>query len=328
MKRNLITPAFSLDAPVGMDRGPNANAPGVICAANEARFTSTHYSEPLTGYTVGWRDPENLDELNARLFPEISHGRMGEFKAATNADEWLSDTDDERAIGASFKRVERKGTTVLFKTQNRGLTVRVDHDEVDALDGNWQEMYVGWLLRRLARSRLKRGIALIDAAATNANRTWTGANPDGLLRTTLKATADATGMRANVVVFGEAAWDLRLDVYEPANTPYAARAASMSPAELATKLMVDRVEVVKARYQSAASAKTNVIGSVVYHYYAEMGQMKDDPSNVKRFVTSARGGVRNGVYVQEHEKFTDISVEAYDVILIASSLGVRKDTVS
>lgn len=318
-----------LDSPILADAGPNANPLGVICAANESRFTASTYSEPLTGYTVGWRDPEDLDGIVDRLFPSIPTGRRGEFKAATNAEEWLSDPDeDNRAIGAAFKRVDRTGSTVLFKTDNRGLTVRVDHDEVDEMGGSWQEMYVGWLLRRLARNRLRRGIALVNAAATNAARTWTGANPDGLLRATLKATADATGMRANVVVIGEAAWDLRADVYEAANTPYAGRAAQMSPEELARKLMVDRVEILKARYQSAASTKTAVLGAIAYAYYAEQGQMRDDPSNVKRFVSSARGGQRAGVYVKEYEKYTDITVEAYDKIVVASSLGVRKDTIS
>ena len=42
---------------------------GVIYAANEARFTSTYYSEPLTAYTVGWKDPDDLQSLleQARL---------------------------------------------------------------------------------------------------------------------------------------------------------------------------------------------------------------------------------------------------------------------
>ena len=323
-----LTPALDLDAPIGIDAGPNANPCGVICAANESRFTSAHYSEPLTGYTVGWKDPENLDALLQSLFPEIPSGRRFEFKSANNADEWQSESDDSRAIGAAFKRVDRRGSTVLGKTENRGLTVRVDHDEIDDIEGDWRERYVQWLLRRLTRNRLRRGIALIDAAAVNANRTWTGANPDGLLRASLKLGADATGIRPNIVVFGESAWDLRLDVYEPANTPYAARAASMTPEDLARKLMVDRVEVVKARYQSTATAKASIVGNAVYAYFAEQGQMKDDPSNVKRFVSSARGGSRSGVYVQEYEKFTDISVEYYESILAASTLGIRKDTVS
>ena len=57
------------------------------------------------------------------------------------------------------------------------------------------------------------------------------------------------------------------------------------------------------------------------------GVSKDDPTNVKRFVTPARGG-KFGVYVVEHEKFTDISVEMYSNIVVTSTLGIRKITAS
>lgn len=324
-----ISPSFDLDTPLGVDRGPNANECGIICAANESRFTSSHYSEPLTSYTVGWNDPQKLDELLRRIFPEITVTRKFEFKSANNAEEFLSDVDeDERAIGAAFKRVERKGTTVLGKTANRGLTVRVDHDEVDENSANWREAYVQWLLRRLNRNRLRRGIALVNAAAVNVARTWTGANPDGLLRASLKAGADITGIRPNTILIGEAAWDLRADVYEAANTPYAGVAAQKTPEELARKLGVDHIEIIQARYQSTASAKASVLGSVAYHYFVEPGAMKDDPSHVKAFISPARGGQKYGVYVQEYEKFTDITVEVYESTMVTTSTGIRKDTIS
>lgn len=326
MKKELLLTGVN-NAPLHADLGVNANPVGVICAANEARFTSTHYSEPLTAYTVGWRDPENLDQLIEDLFPSVQVGRRFEFKSAVNAEAFLSEADDIRAIGSTFKRVEYKGSSVNEKTLNKGLTVRVDHDE--ELGDGWREFYVQMLMQRLLRNDLRRGITLVDAASTNAAKTWSSGtpNPDGDVRAALKAGADASGVRGNVVAFGEAAFDLRLDAYEIANTPYAGRAASMTLEELARKLMVDQVRVVKARYQSSASAKTAVLASVLYTYLALKGVTKDDPTNVKRFFTPARGG-RFGVYVQEHEKFTDISVEHYSNIVITSTLGVRKITAS
>jgi hypothetical protein len=205
--------AVNFDIPLGRDLGEGNNPSGLICAANEARFESTHYSKGLSGYTVGWRDPENLDALLDDLFPQISSGRRIEFKRATNADQFLSETDDVRAINAMFKRVETQGDTVLAKTLNKGLTVRVDHDEIDEADGDWQQMYVAWLTQRLLRNDFRRGIALIDAAATNVAKVWgANSNPDGDLRGMLKLGADATGMRPNTVMIGEACWDLRLDV--------------------------------------------------------------------------------------------------------------------
>lgn len=321
--KNKFLPA-ALAATILADAGPNSNPVGLICAANESRFTSTHYSEPLTAYTVGWRDPENLDQLLEDLFPSVPVGRRFEFKSAVNAEAFLSETDDIRAIGSAFKRVEYKGSTVNEKTHNKGLTIRVDHD--DEVGDNWREFYTQMLMQRLLRNDLRRGITLVDAASTNTAVIFSAAtNPDGFIRAALKAGTDTAGERGNIVVFGEAAADLRLDAYETANTPYAGRAASMTNEQLAQKLMVDIVRVVKARYQSSSSAKTAAIASIIYSYIARKGITKDDATNVKRFITPARGG-KFGVYVMEHEKFTDLSVEMYSNIVITSTLGIRKLT--
>lgn len=313
-------------APIMLDLGIGQNPSGVICAANEARFTSTFYSVPDTAYTVGWRDPESLDALLDELFPPVEVGRRFEFKQADNDEAFLTETDDLRAIGSAFKRVEYKGSTVNQKTHNKGLTIRVDHD--DEVGDNWRQTYTQVLMQRILRNELRRGVALIDAAATNVAATWdAAANPDKTARTALRAGADASGIRPNIVLYGEAAWDMRADSFEAQNTPYAGRAASMSKAELATKLMVDLVEVLKARYQSGATTKANILGQIVYYYYVLKGATKDDPSNVKRFTTPARGG-KWGVYVNEHEKYTDISVEMYSNLVITSTRGIRKNTIS
>lgn len=326
MKSNLAKlvadPEF---APLGADAGSGRNPSGLICAVNEARFTAANFSEALTAYSVGFKDPEDIQALLDVLFPPIEVARRFEFKKANNAEEFLSEVDDIRAIGAPFKRVEASGTSVNEKTINKGLTIRVDHDDV--VGDGWREATVARLLRRLMRNELRRGIALIDAGATNTARIFSAAtNPDGFIRADLTTAAGVSGIRPNIVVYGEAAWDLRADAYEAQDTPYAGRAAAMTQQELARKLMVDRVEIVKARYQSAAAAKTAIVPSVVYSYLAQQGISKDDPSNVKRFITPTDAG-RTKVYVEEHSKFTDISVEHYSNIVVTSSgASIRKST--
>ena len=310
------------------DQGVGQNPRGVIVAANESRFASTFYSEPLTAYTVGWKDPENLENLLETLAPAVPVGRRFEYKLADNAQAFLSETDDVRAIGSAFKKVEYSGTSANEKTQNKGLTLCVDHD--DEVGDGWREMYVGRLMQRLLRNEVRRATAQLLAAATNANKTWnSSANPDGDLRAMRIAGADASGITGNTIVFGEAAWELRLDAYEAAanTSSYAGRAAAMTKEQLAAKLGGDRVEVVKARYQATASAKGNVLGSYVLGYFAVPGVGKDDPSHVKRFVTPTAGG-KFRVYVVEHEKTTDITVEHYSNIVITTSTGVRKLTIS
>src|SRR5687768_3687158 len=107
--------------------------PGPLSLANESRFNSSFFSQPLTTYAVGWRDPNNVEKTLHFLTPPIRVGRRFEFKQTDNSEAFLSELDDTRALGADFKRVEYKGSTVVDKTHNRGLTMRIDVDSVEAL---------------------------------------------------------------------------------------------------------------------------------------------------------------------------------------------------
>lgn len=299
---------------------------GEIYAANEARFVTANYSEPLTGYLVGWKEPENLQQLLEDIAPIVPVPRRFEYKAATNAEAFLSEPDDVRAIGSAFKRVSYTGSTVNESTLNKGLTTRIDKDE--QLDGMEEERAAGRLTQRLLRNEIRRVLALIAAAATNAAKTWSAAtNPDKDIRDAIKLAADASGIGANRVLYSEAAWLLRRDAYELQNTPAAGRAADKTPEQLAAQFMVDKVTVSKARYQSTLTAKASVMtASTVLLYNALVGASKDDPSNVKRFVTPM--GVPFRVYRQESDKWVDISVEHYSKGVITSTLGVRQITAS
>ena len=300
--------------------------PGTICLANESRFNATHYSEPLTAFTSGWRDPENLDQQLDFIAPPVTVGRRFEFKKAINAEAFLSETDDIRAIGAGFKRVEYTGESVNEKTINKGLTIRIDHD--DEVGEDWQERYTQLLLQRLKRNELRRAIALLDSVATNTNQVWDNvANPDADLRSQLVTATNASGVRPNRILFGEGAWDMRAEAYELQENAVALRSAGMSPEELASKLFVDGVRILRARYQANASTKSAVLGNAVYTYYAEQGQMKDEPSNIKRFVTPADGGLYR-VYIEPRTKYTDLTVEHYSNIVITSDIGIGKITAS
>ncbi len=328
MNKTLIAPApQDFFTPLGIDLGEGRNPHGLICAANEARFTSGHYSEPLTAFTVGWRDPEDIDALIQRLFPEIAVSRRFEFKKAVNAEAFLSESDDIRSIEAPFKRVEYKGSSVNEKTINKGLTTRIDFDQTDDVEGE-TTLATGRLMQRLLRNDLRRGLALLEANDNSSGDIYAATtNPDGKVRAQLISSTNTTGIRPNVVVFGEAAWELRLDAYEdPARVQPTTR-ADKTKAELASYYMVDVVEVVKARYQSTATVKVVIFPSSVYAYLAIQGAGKDDPSAVKRFTSKSRGGQRFGVYVVEHEKYRDVSVEMYSNI-VATGLGIETRTIT
>jgi hypothetical protein len=329
MPKKLISPVLAaasfLDAPIAEDLGDFRNPHGLICAANDSRFVAGHYSEQLTGYTVGWKDPENVDAILQVLFPEVPVSRRFDFKKANNAEAFLSEVDDIRAIGSPFKSLTYTGTEATSKTLNKGLTVSIDHDQVDDVDAE-VTVTIERILQRLARNDLRRGITLLEANDATAGVVFAATtNPDGLVRAALKASTDVTGVRPNVVVFGEAAWDLRLDAYEDPARVQPTNRADKTPQELATYFMVDSVNIIKARYQSSATAKSLIVPSTIYAYLAVQGAGKDDPSAVKRFTSKSRGGQRYGVYRVEHEKRTDVSVEHYSNI-VYTGLGIVSRT--
>jgi hypothetical protein len=304
---------------------------GVVCAANESRFEAAHLSEPLTAFTVGWKDPENLRSLLDFIAPPVRVGRRFEFKRADNAEAFLSESDDIRAIGSAFKRVEYSGESVNAKTFNKGLTIRIDHDEEVGED--WQERYVQLLVTRLLRNELRRAVAALDSQDVSESKTWTwnsssnpAPNPDGDLRGALSTAASLTGVRPNRVIFGESAWDLRSSAYYMQENAGAFHSAGLTPEELARRLFVDGVRVVSARYTSG-TARTSVLGGHVYAYYAQDGATRDEPSNIKRFVTPA-GGSDFRVYLENTSKYTDITVEHYSAIVITSTAGIRRLAVS
>ncbi len=299
---------------------------GVICAANESRFAATNLSEPLTTFAVAWKDGSDLQTLLDFIAPPVFVQRRFEFRRASNAEAFLSETDDVRAIGAAFKRVDYTGDAVQSKVFNKGLTIRIDHDEEP--DGNYQERYVQLLLQRLLRNELRRAVAALDGAAVSASKTWgASANPDADVRDAIAAAANVTGVSPNRVLFGEGAWFKRADAYDQQDNAGASRSAGLTPDELAPKLFVEGVRILRARYQSSETAKANILGNSVYAYYAEQSGIKDEPSNLKRFVTPTEQGAYR-VYVDEHAKYTDLTVEHYSNIVVTSDLGIRKLAIS
>ena len=309
---------------------------GQVLFANDARFLETYFSEPLTNYAVGWRDPNNIEETLDFIAPPVVVGRRFEWKKANNAEEFLSEVvDDERAIGADFKRVEYTASDVTDKTINKGLTYIADLDNVSGL--NWQNNKVAKLLRRLYRNEFRRGIAGLAGVATNTNVTWdtsAGVNPDQDLKTDLLTATTASGIRPNRVLYGDTAWYKRGFSYEGqvgTSTAYA-NIAAMTPNQLASRLMVDKVMVSRERYQTSATAKSEIVSNLVLAFFAEGGVDTEDPSNVKRFVSSfspEQGGGLVRVYVQQiSSKLVAITVEHYSKIIVTFSMGIRKWTVS
>jgi hypothetical protein len=303
------------------------NPRGVICLANEERFIAAFFSEPLTTYAIGWKDPENIQATLDAMAPPVEVSRRFEYKSAVNIEEFLSEVDDIRAIGSSFKKVEYKGSSVNQKTQNKGLTITLDRDEL--VPGK-EERTVARLISRLNRNDLRRACAALIASASNTGKNWRGAageDPDMDVKADMETGATDRGIGSNVVVYGATAWALRLLSLRAQNLAGQGQSSTFSQDQLAGFLGVDRIVQSKERFQATRTAKSEILGSYVLMYYASLLADQEDPSNIKQFWTPTDSG-RFRVYREEHAKTIDVSVEHYSNIVLPSTRGLRKFTVT
>lgn len=307
------------------------NPVGIIHMANESRFNAAHFSEGLTAYAVGWRDTVDLEAELEFLAPRVPAGRRFEYRLAENAEAFYAESDDSdiRAIGADFKVVGYTGSMVLGKTLNKGLTVRVDLDEV--YGPMYEELQIARLMRRLKRIEVRRSAMLLESLATNAAKTWdtsAGKDPDMDVIDALRLASDTAGIRPNRVGFGVTAWDKRVLSHRAQDNAGGFASAGMTEQQLAGLYGVDEVRRVKTRWQATKTTKAAAMATKVLAFFAESNLGLEDPSNIKRFVTPAGDG---DYRVYRHEvsaKLIDLTVEHYSTIAATSGLGVRSLTIS
>lgn len=319
-----MTPSQILSIP----RDTGYNDPGTVCAANESRFIEATFSEPLTAFAVGYRDPGQLQELLDFIAPVVPTTRRFEYALATNAEEFQAETnnDDVRAIGGEFKQIEYTTHKSVGQTLNKGLTVKVDVDNVEDIP-NWEQIWTARIMRRLLRAEALRAYTTLAALATGTPLIWNGTagqDPDQDIANLAIAYADSCGMNPTRVLYGIGAWNARRQAHRAQNTAGGFASAQMDIGEVATSVGVDDGFVSRERYSTSASAKSRIIPNSVLIYLANANQSPEDASNIKRFVSNTQGGTPFRVFRQQlNSKFVQITVEHYSNILATATLGVQ-----
>ena len=326
----------------GLSNEDAANLPpiGLSLLGNEERFTAAYYSEPLTQYAVGWTDPENLEALYNFIAPPVPVGRRFEYKLAVNVEAFLSEIDDERQIGSDFEQAEYKGATSYNKTANRGLKYRLDLDEEGA-GILTEELIVSRLLQRLKRNIYRRAVLtmLNLSASSNTNVTWTynvGTNPtpqpDEDIRSLIQTTQLTSGVFPNRLLIDLKSWNIRKKSYaQQALAAGAIYGYGRTVDDVVADQSVDGMMVSKALYQSAewvSPTKSYILPQNCVAFYAQDNPTRDDPTNLKRFVTPVADGDFRVYRQPVGAKFVDISVEYYDVIVQTATVGIGQLTVS
>lgn len=312
--------------------------PDRVMGFNASLFDQDHFSEELTGYATGYKDPENIEETLEFFAPSLPSPMIAEFNTFSSAEEFLSDgaDDDLIGVGGDFPTVRYDSEKVVKKLQNRGLAMDITEQKWDATP-NAENVYVQRLLRRLHRNSLRRSITLLSAAATNTAKTWdttAGKDPDQDVKSELILAQDVSGIRPNRIGYGDTAWDKRGLAHRAQNTAGGISSSDKTPEQVATHLMVDQVKVSKERYTTKASATTTaqIVSNKVLMFNASAEASEEDPSNIKRFtgrVAARHGGGLYAVHLRQvADKGWRIAVEKFELIAITSTLGIRQFTVS
>lgn len=308
--------------------------PGQIYLANEGAVNNQFLSQALTQYSVGWQSPEGeLEALKRLIFgePIVVSKRFSFKKADDKSAFYAAESDDDvRAMGSDFKLLRFEGSTVDSHTQSKGLTMRIDRDEMNE-DSEAEQKAVANLRTILMRAEILRGLNALSTSATNTNKTWgTGANKadaDADVIAMLITAAKAAGLKPNQVLYGITAYQKRFLTLRDASNTAVAGSATLAPEQLAGLLGVRTVKPIEQIYQNGAS-KAAMIDNLVLTYNVQHSGLKDDPSNIKIFETPMDGGTDYAVYREEHGAFLDITVAHQSRVIVTSTTGIGKLTIS
>ena len=310
---------------------------GLVYLANEGAVANQFLSEPLTQFSVGWRSPDGVLEALLKMLcgePVVVSKRF-EYKKMNNSKAFaaVENDADVRAIGADFKRVTVGGDTVDAHTISKGLTLRIDRDELNDNPQAEQDA-VAYLKTLLLRAEIIRAFTGLSGAATGGNatsKTWgTGANAsdaDADVMAHLQTLADDSGLLPNRAFFGSTAWQKRFTTLRASANTAVAMGATLTREQVAGLMALDSVHVCNERYQTSSGKSTLLSNNLVLLFNAQNSGIKDDPSNIKRFVTKVNGQ-DFAVFKKEEAAGVDVTVAHQSLIAIPSSLGIGKITVS
>lgn len=311
---------------------------GTVCLANDSLLREVDQIEELTLFAADYSGMTGNGLVKLRDFlapPRPSGSRIVRLTTWNENEPWevVDYNKVKRGLLADFAEVRQKTATKAdFQVNNRGLSVILDRDELKDKP-ELQQSHTKWLIDLMNRATCQEAIAVYTAAATTGSKTWSSGspNPDIDIRNYLLTAANVTGFYPQNAAYGDAAFLLRATAYESELTAGSmARASVFTEQELAVALGVNQALINAERYQSGATAKTELIGSNVLLFTGIKDTGPADPSNlVRHFVTGAGGGGEYAVYITElGVKKIMLTVENYEYLHTQHTTGIYKIAVS
>ncbi len=311
---------------------------GQVCLANDSLLRQSEYIEEITTYAISYDGMvgNRLRQLRDLLAPpRPSNSRIIRMTIYDEHEPFqtVDYTKVKRGVLADFARIaQRVATKEDLQIPNRGLTLLLDRDQLKDKP-EWQQLHTKWLLDLMMRATIQEALVLLSTAATQAATVWDAAsNPDMELKQDVITTANMTGFYPTCALYGDQAALKRQNAYESQLTAGSImRAGQYSEEQIATALQVDKVLVNAERYigNTAATTKTEFVGSNVYLFTAEDESVMDASNIVRHVANAAYGGGDYAVYINEHgPKLISLTVENYEYLHTQHTSGVLQIAVN
>ena len=293
-----------------------------IVLANTGSFDDTYFSEPLTSYAQDYYKNFEIEKFLEFAAGSVIVPHRFQYRRWGSASDLVKSAppDPRRAIGANFSAVPVSGTIQLGETDNKGYSVILDDDEINA-DPKWETVAVRKALRTLMEyERQVVGLNAIYDNATVTSVTWNGGasqDPDSDLITLLESIETASGLRPNRLIFTPTTWAARVKTLRAQSGFAAAASAMQSPEELGAML---GAKVLILDVGSTAIGTQGLVSAV----YQQDGGLSDDVSSIKRFQSLCKDGQLFRAYKRMvGNKTWEITVEHYSktIAVYTSSIG-------
>lgn len=303
---------------------------GRVLAYNASQFAGNNPHEFLSNYAVRFTDPlqDALRAVRETLAPEVASNNSAfvEYPVYTMGDAYLAldqAGDARRAIGADYRTLKNVSKVMTVqRLHDTGLAVEVDEDE-EALESDWQQRKVAWLLGILDRTELRTAVALYIASASNTAKTWdttAGKDPDQDVMTII----DGMTVKPNNLIYGPGAWTKRSLSLRAQNLSGQGQSALLTPEQLGGLMNAD-VTIPRNRYATGASTASDVVGAYVMLFSSMKGMSRDDFSNLKTFTAGKRQ-----VYVRQigDKRWRVAVTTGKRLVALTSAVGAELITVS
>lgn len=294
-----------------------------ITLANSGSFDDTYYSEPLTSYAVDFYKNFRIEEYLQFVAGSVIAPHRFQYRVWGSKDDIKPMTvaiNPIRALGANFSAIPVTGTLQLAQTDNKGFSVILDDDEIDA-DPKWETMAVRKALRTLMEYDRQLLYFSVYDAVTPTSVTWNGGSgqdPDTDIITALDTVQYNSGVRPNRLVFTPSSWAARLKTLR-AQSGFAASASAMqSPQELGDMLGL------KVLILDAGAVAYGAQNTVTFVYQSD-DSGADDVSSVKRFQSLCKDGQLFRAYKRMiGNKTWEVTTEHYNMFKVTfpESAGV------